>query len=148
MRNSFFTFLILILSSHHLVISRAKAMTCLLSKEYRVIITSGLPDNTHKLSFRCQSKDNDLGNHTLSVAQSFSWKFCGNFMATTRFFCHFYWETKNIAFDVFELKDIGQKCVKTGNCYWLVISDGFFFSIYELDPYFSPEWLKRHDWPA
>lgn len=42
-----------------------------------------LPQNSPPLMVHCASKNDDLGNHTLTFNQEFSWKFCENFFWNT-----------------------------------------------------------------
>ncbi|GER28841.1 plant self-incompatibility protein S1 family [Striga asiatica] len=53
------------------------------------------------LTFRCQSKDDDLGTHNLTIDQEFKWSFCENVFGRTLYFCHLYWGRKQKVFDVF-----------------------------------------------
>ncbi|KAM7462282.1 hypothetical protein LguiA_030403 [Lonicera macranthoides] len=95
-------------------------------------IVNGLPDNTYSLVFRCQSKDDDLGEHQLLVGQEYYWKFRVNFFKTTLFFCHFYWGDQDNVFDVFRAStpfpDCSPAADDTPRCYWLVKDDGFYYS--------------------
>ncbi|KAM7466309.1 hypothetical protein LguiB_013871 [Lonicera macranthoides] len=85
-------------------------------------IVNGLPDNTYSLVFRCQSKDDDLGEHQLLVGQEYYWKFHVNFFKTTLFFCHFYWGDQDNVFDVFRAStpfpDCSPAADDTPRCYW------------------------------
>ncbi|KAL7184248.1 hypothetical protein ACSBR2_026407 [Camellia fascicularis] len=96
-----------------------------------VHIINSLPANDDHLQVRCQSKDDDLGMHTLTNGQEFNWKFHLNFQGSTLFFCHFYWDTKDISFDVYN-RHIYPSCGTLEshvlNCYWSVRSDGFYLS--------------------
>jgi len=112
-------------------------------EKHEVHIVNGLPDNTNMLEFRCQSKDNDLGYHTLLVGEEYYWKFRENFFGKTLFFCHFYWQGKEKAFDVYN-KD--TYCLgPTPKCYWLAKADGFYFSSFNAVP-ISPDWIKKESW--
>ncbi|GFP92847.1 hypothetical protein PHJA_001429000 [Phtheirospermum japonicum] len=69
--------------------------------KHEVNIISDLPENSSKLIAHCKSKDDDLGTRELSRGQSFGWKFRGNILSTTRFYCYFYWGSLNQTMDVF-----------------------------------------------
>ncbi|KAL7124374.1 hypothetical protein ABFS83_14G044400 [Erythranthe nasuta] len=89
-----------------------------------VHIYNDLPKNSKSLLLHCASKNDDLGNHTLYPGQEFSWSFRTNIVSTTLFFCHFWWGSKQSAFDVFDSNwyftyDINNYMVK---------EDGFYFS--------------------
>ncbi|GFP82804.1 hypothetical protein PHJA_000423500 [Phtheirospermum japonicum] len=75
-----------------------------LFKKERVSIYNDLPQNSKALLVRCQSKDDDLGMRTLYPGQGFDWSFNINIIRSTLFFCHFYWESKQDTFDVFNTK--------------------------------------------
>lgn len=100
--------------------------------KYKVVIESRLPaDSPYFLRLRCQSKDSDLGYHDLKVNETFSWEFRTNFSHSTLFFCHFYWDTMDAIFDVFDEKKLYHQCSGTndGNlCTWLVKADGFYMA--------------------
>lgn len=48
-----------------------------------------------------------------------------NVQGTTLLFCHFWWENKDKAFEVFN-HDIGTNYCST-NCYWFAAIDGLYF---------------------
>ncbi|KAK9060624.1 hypothetical protein SSX86_021330 [Deinandra increscens subsp. villosa] len=48
-----------------------------------------------------QSADNDLGNHTLAFNEYTNWSFCLHILLKTRFYAHFYWNSKTAFFDVY-----------------------------------------------
>ncbi|CAH1422996.1 unnamed protein product [Lactuca virosa] len=83
------------------------------------------------------SKDNDLGNYTMTINDEFHWDFRRNFGETTEFSGHFYWMTSDnqiyqeVEFSVFNnhiADECGNKLLKTNKCFWLVKSDGFYFA--------------------
>lgn len=83
------------------------------------------------------SKDNDLGNHTMTIRDTFHWEFRMNFGETTEFSGKFYWMMtdnqvyREVAFPVFNNQiaaECGNKLVKTNKCFWLVKYDGFYLS--------------------
>ena len=94
-----------------------------------VHIISEVPNTPSPLRFRCQSKDDDLGTHTLNTSQEFNWKFTPNIFGRTLFFCHFYWDDKDKSFDVFNYK-LSPLCSGGlhSDCYWVVKPDGFYLS--------------------
>ncbi|KAK2985179.1 hypothetical protein RJ640_010468 [Escallonia rubra] len=73
-----------------------------------------------------------MGYHTLYVGGDFHFRFRNNVRRTTLFFCHFYWDSKDKTFDVFNMKQYGDSCklIEFGllnYCYWYVEVDGFYF---------------------
>ncbi|GMP55427.1 hypothetical protein CsSME_00020245 [Camellia sinensis var. sinensis] len=98
---------------------------------YVVHIINNLPTNSAPLQVCCQSKDDDLGIQTLGNGEDFNWKFAINFTGTTLFFWHFYWDTKDISFDVFD-SQLDSYCYSPSTqdnyYYWSVKADGFYIS--------------------
>ncbi|KAG5523588.1 hypothetical protein RHGRI_035402 [Rhododendron griersonianum] len=73
-----------------------------ISDDTLVQIFSRVPDKPTPLNLRCQSKDDDIGYHTLHTGQDLHWSFNRNFWGTTLFFCHFYWGSKTRVFNVYD----------------------------------------------
>ncbi|KAL7229843.1 hypothetical protein ACSBR2_008405 [Camellia fascicularis] len=109
-----------------------------------VHIINSLPANSKPLLARCQSRDDDFGMHTLTNGQEFYWRFYINFFGSTLFFCHFYWDTKDVSQVVFDNRIFENYCqtphTHDDNCYWSVRSDGFYLS----DD--NSTWSKQYDW--
>ncbi|CAI8584710.1 unnamed protein product [Vicia faba] len=64
-------------------------------------ITNTLQNNI-QLGLHCQSKDDDLGVHTLRTSQSFAFTFRPNyFTIDTLYFCRFTWASEVHYFDVY-----------------------------------------------
>ncbi|CAL5416646.1 unnamed protein product [Camellia sinensis] len=111
---------------------------------YEVHIINDLPTNSHFfLLVRCQSKDDDFGMHKLESGEEFYWRFKPNIIKTTLFFCHFYWDTKDAIFNVYDRKLDDDYCYKFNTCYWSVRDDGFYFSG---DNTAQATWSKFNDW--
>ncbi|XP_058194861.1 S-protein homolog 5-like [Rhododendron vialii] len=93
---------------------------------------SRVPDKPTPLNLRCQSKDDDIGYHTLHTGQDLRWSFNRNFWGTTLFFCHFYWGSKTRVFNVYDSSINYDYCLMTSKghrtCYWEVRPDGFYVS--------------------
>ena len=105
-----------------------------------VHIISRVPDNPGPLQCRCQSKDDDFGLHTISNGQEFSWKFSPNLIQSTLYFCHFYWNSKDKSFVVYD-KNIGHHYGdKKNNFYWEVKPDGFYQANHD------KMYMKKFDW--
>ncbi|KAG5538572.1 hypothetical protein RHGRI_019227 [Rhododendron griersonianum] len=66
-----------------------------------VHIISGVPS---ALRVQCKSKDDDIGTHTLSNGEEFSWRFKPNIFRTTLFYCYFFWEEKQKSFAVYDAR--------------------------------------------
>ncbi|KAI8560833.1 hypothetical protein RHMOL_Rhmol04G0286500 [Rhododendron molle] len=117
-RFSLLLLLILTFLSGHTI---SKPDTC-------VHIISRIPN---ELLLRCQSADDDLGNHTLSTGEEFKWNFHPNFFGTTLFFCHFYWGSKDKSVVTYDNNIDWKYCHETSNyynCYWEARPDGFYAS--------------------
>ncbi|KAI3920175.1 hypothetical protein MKX01_017832 [Papaver californicum] len=59
-------------------------------RRVHVHLTNILPNNKDA-TIHCKSKDNDLGEHTLSFGQDFHWDFRVNIFHTTMFWCNIWW---------------------------------------------------------
>lgn len=129
-----FFLLLLLLSPLHLSLAKK----CIFTEKYEVHIINKLPPNSPQLKVHCASKDNDFGMHYPITNEDFNWSFCGLlFSETTLYFCHFWWNSKDKAFDVFNDKDY---CVHNQTfpnhlkyCKWEVRSDGFYLEQYNSD---------------
>ena len=106
-----------------------------------VHIVSRVPNNPGPLRCRCQSKDDDFGIHTLSNGQEFYWKFSPNIIQSTLYFCHFYWDSKDKSFVVYDKHTYPlYEPDKDNNYYWEVRTDGFYLA--KDDKVFT----KKNDW--
>lgn len=120
---------------------QATSKTCIFTPSYTIYVANKLPPNSAPLIAHCQSKDDDLGNHTIAVGQNYNWSFCENAAGNTLFFCHLYWGSKQAVFDVFSDPELANKCSKNV-CYWEAQSGGIFFN-----GYYPPKGLeKMYDW--
>ncbi|GFY81472.1 hypothetical protein Acr_01g0012810 [Actinidia rufa] len=63
------------------------------------------------LKFRCQSRDDDLGEQTPKPGQDFNWSFKLNVLRSTLFFCSFNRGQQKRSFDVFNVH-IARKCTQ------------------------------------
>ncbi|GER28946.1 plant self-incompatibility protein S1 family [Striga asiatica] len=89
--------------------------------EYEVHLINRLP--YPRLKFHCASGDNELGYHKVVPNFDFHWKFCENIWKKTLYFCHLWWEDKEIAFDIFTSKH-SNRC-RISECFWEARKDGF-----------------------
>lgn len=55
-----------------------------------------------RLNLRCQSKDDDLGVHSIAVNEQYEFGFRINIWGTTLFFCHLWYLDKSVTFDAFK----------------------------------------------
>ncbi|KAL8058891.1 hypothetical protein ABFX02_03G051400 [Erythranthe guttata] len=129
--------LVFILISFGILIKSANS--CHWTKEYQVMIVNNIDGQPSDLTFRCQSKNDDLGSHTISPSANWNWTFCNNLLKRTLYFCHFYWGSKQQDFNVFTYK-LGKEECGTGVCSWTAKSDGFYLS----DGTSTP--VKKYDW--
>ena len=118
--------------------------------KYTVHIISRLPTvtdyskNTPPLTVWCQSKNDDLGIHTIYQDQEINWSFKPNLFLTTLFFCHFYWADDDTSFTVYDNRLSGhcKFMANSFNCFWEVRMNGFFLSGD------NKSWKKINDWPS
>ncbi|MCD7469539.1 hypothetical protein HAX54_008643 [Datura stramonium] len=110
---------------------------------------SDLPQNTSLLNVHCQSRDDDLGIHTLNVGDKYDFSFHENFWGTTVFYCSFAWGPKSNGVDVYRrgnslcmFKFLSRKDIY---CSWLMKDSGIFFAFGEnpspSDFEFAYSWL-------
>ena len=97
---------------------------------YTIHIINSLSNNDVPLFVQCESKDATLEKKYLKVGEDLSLSLRGNDVDTTRYYCHYWWGSKNQFFDVFN-KDISHDCGKISEnnfeCFWEVQDDGFYF---------------------
>ena len=95
----------------------------------------------HPLTYHCKSVDNDLGIRTLQPSGEWEFSFQNAIFKTTDFYCYFFNEKFNAAFDVyvdngeFEHKCGGDCCIQTAKY------DGFYLYNMDLD-----QNVKLHNW--
>lgn len=112
-------------------------LNCRITDKYEVHVVNNLPSN---LRLHCASGDNDLGHHILGRNTDFHWEFCESYLGNTLFFCHLFWGSKDIAFDVFRSQD-KRRCPR-GACFYAAKPDGIYFS-----GYYPPRALEKiYDW--
>ena len=129
-----FTYLGLLFSS--------TTLACVYTPGFILRITNNIPNS--KVLARCKSKDTDFGDKWLAFNQDFQWKFCEAYFEHTLYFCHFYWESKEQVFEVFNKRYMYECNIDHGDdnpCYWLVQEDGFY--LYDFN---KKSWGKRADW--
>ncbi|OVA18540.1 Plant self-incompatibility S1 [Macleaya cordata] len=95
-----------------------------------VWVYNELDPNT-TLTIHCKSKDDDLGEHTLSYNQEFHWKFRNNFYWTTLFWCNMWWHDSNgrlvqTSHDAYYARrDYARNC--RADCFWSIRKDGWYY---------------------
>ncbi|KAI3469942.1 hypothetical protein Pfo_026605 [Paulownia fortunei] len=104
------------------------ARSCFFTDEYVVHVANNLYAYSKPMVVHCASADDDLGNHTLSYQKDFNWSFCEQLFHRTLFFCHIWWGSKSVAFDVFTSKN--RRACTSHVCYWEAQHDGIYFSGY------------------
>ncbi|KAK9713465.1 hypothetical protein RND81_06G029100 [Saponaria officinalis] len=108
---------------------------------YHIVISNGLKPGQAPVVVHCKSRDDDLGSKPLNrPGDIYAWHFTVNYSASTLYFCHFYWNDKDISFDTFNF-GIAFKCKESENVYWDVREDGFYSSC-EL----GRDWVMTHSW--
>ncbi|KAF9602528.1 hypothetical protein IFM89_029827 [Coptis chinensis] len=101
------------------------------------------------LNFRVQSRDDDLGYHTLSYGEEYEFKFIANFWDTTLFFCSANWwdSTAKVriqgSFDIY--KNSKDRHICWENCTRLARPDGVYGNYYGdvADLYMMYEWPRQ-----
>lgn len=110
------------------------AKTCILSDKYEVHVINKLSSDSPQLKIHCQSKNDDLGDHYPVVNEDFNWSFCHDVFGQTLYFCHFWWDSKDKVFDVFDNRyycvDNPDRPNLTNICKWEVRFDGFYLQQY------------------
>ncbi|KAH7834165.1 hypothetical protein Vadar_013316 [Vaccinium darrowii] len=113
-----------------------------ITDEYTVFIVSAVSNNPKPLRIHCQSGDDDLGFHDIKSGENFNWSFRLNLISSTRYYCHFWWDSKEKSFDVFYYETVALKCQRPGpfTCVWIVRPEGFYLSNG------NATWYKEYDW--
>lgn len=99
----------------------------------QVHVISDIPDSPEPLRVRCTSHDIDADLHTLKKGQEFNWTFGPDVSGSAVYPCHFYWQSKNKLFNVYDGR-VRQYCrlpaanVYVYVCYWSARPDGFYVS--------------------
>ncbi|KAK4345385.1 hypothetical protein RND71_035561 [Anisodus tanguticus] len=121
---------------------------CFLSGKYHIHVIDALGSGSSELKIHCASKQDDLGYHTLSNTQEFTWEFCEHFFDRTMYFCHVWWGSKESNWEVFNdpgnCIHQGQVPVGTNTCVWVINPDGFYLGYYQDN---GTLWkYKNHGW--
>ncbi|CAA0825320.1 Plant self-incompatibility protein S1 family [Striga hermonthica] len=103
---------------------QTSARACFITYKITVRVINNLPSGSEPLIVRCQSKDDDLGYHTLTVNQEFKWSFCERLFGHTLFFCHLWWGSKQVAFDAFRSEKFKDSKILH---FWLAGSTGIWY---------------------
>ncbi|KAL5981757.1 hypothetical protein ACLOJK_015820 [Asimina triloba] len=94
------------------------------------------------MNIHCQSKDNDLGEHTVAEGEEFSWDFSVNAFGTTLFYCDLGWgKISDFHFDSFSAGRDRRRC--SSQCLWLVAKEG----VYGLNDE-TGLWEFMYGWPS
>ncbi|KAL6973485.1 hypothetical protein U1Q18_027672 [Sarracenia purpurea var. burkii] len=94
------------------------------------------------MSIHCQSKDNDLGNHTVADGGKFGWDFSPNIWGTTLFYCDLAWDrVGEYHFDAYNFGRDSGRC--KSQCLWLVAREG----VYGLNGE-TNLWEFMYNWPS
>lgn len=93
------------------------------------------------MNIHCRSKDDDLGQHTLSYFQTYEFRFHPNIWMTTLFYCDVSWRyVTNWRFDAYDFSRDGHRC--EDDCRWI-------FMPTEVDFYNSINltYIPEYPWP-
>lgn len=73
-----------------------------IEEKITVVVDRNVSSDAIPMKVHCFSKDDDLGYHMLlKFNDYFKWKFCLNFIPTTKFFCHIWWGNKTQKFNAY-----------------------------------------------
>ncbi|PWA96978.1 plant self-incompatibility S1 [Artemisia annua] len=139
-RGNYF-FLVLFISASYLAI---RSYSCSkLKTKWTVYITNAVPDD---IVVHIKSTDHDLGNHTISSNEVYSWTFCQKYFGT-HFHGYFWWGSRyqSLALADQEILNICRiRFDGDEDCYWLVLADGFYVSASNKP--FPDGWYKKKSW--
>ncbi|KAL3641870.1 hypothetical protein CASFOL_012685 [Castilleja foliolosa] len=99
-----------------------EADSCFLYYKLHVNIYNNLPPIEPPLSVHCKSKDDDLGNHTLTRNQTWGFSFCLKLFSTL-FWCDLYCDGLSLNMVAYDAKWDYNPC-KKGNCTWTIDAYG------------------------
>ncbi|KAK4729388.1 hypothetical protein R3W88_022376 [Solanum pinnatisectum] len=95
---------------------------------------------------RCKSRDNDLGDHEISIGNTYKFSFKTNFWGTTLFWCKIWYKKypnsekySEANFEVYSSESHTEHCDHI--CTWELLDSG----IYSYDPYNNRS-IKEYDW--
>lgn len=108
--------------------------------KYHVHIINGFKNNSKPLMVHCWSGDDDIGQHSLHVGQQIAWHFRVNWLGSTQFTCKVKHGTRAKQFYAFSAPIEGSECAGDGQCYWLIVEDGFYFSKDDFT------WMRKFAW--
>ncbi|GAB2288934.1 hypothetical protein Dimus_023240 [Dionaea muscipula] len=107
---------------------------------------------------RCQSGDEDLNLHKLHPDKWYGFKVrYGGLFTGTLYFCHFYWEDKDISFDVYNLEKTRDWIEINGRYYycfehydWEIREDGFWTRCGHCpkENYAACDWKHMYTWTS
>ncbi|PRQ41573.1 putative plant self-incompatibility S1 [Rosa chinensis] len=83
-------------------------------------------NNGERLNFRCQSKNVDLGVHSLAVNEQFQFHFKVNFWGRTLFFCRLWYLDKHVEIVAFKSNLDFQENCGGDHCIWIGKEDGVY----------------------
>ncbi|GFP82853.1 hypothetical protein PHJA_000428400 [Phtheirospermum japonicum] len=99
------------------------ADSCFLYYKVHVTFINHLPAYfPQPLLVHCASKDDDLGNHTLTLNQRWGFAFCVKPFSTL-FKCQLHWNGLKLSIDAYDAMWVLNPCDK-GNCAWTVSAGG------------------------
>lgn len=111
-----------------------------LLRRYHVHIISSMSSDSPPLLVHCRSRDDDLGARLLLPSQEYLIRFEVDFFRRTHFECSVQWGGRQSEFTAFRCSRDENRC-RSGNCFWSVRRDGFYFS---KD---NRNWHLEYEWP-
>nr|XP_009781781.1 PREDICTED: uncharacterized protein LOC104230618 [Nicotiana sylvestris] len=137
-------FLLFILSINILQVRSNKLKDFFVTRKFHVQVVNSLPINSPILRVHCASKNDDIGYHDLVKDGQIEWSFREQVLSNTLYFCHFWWGSKDKAFEVFNalhgcIKD-SQLDGQTRLCRWSVTDTGFFLEDDKRKKYIVSTW--------
>ncbi|KAL4576493.1 hypothetical protein LXL04_012588 [Taraxacum kok-saghyz] len=134
MRNIFF-FVLLTYSS--VSITQGYCVT----RTWQIYVINVIPED---IVVHIKSRDDDLGNHTISSKGNYNWSFCEDVFGRTRFYGNFWWgsDFQNLALFDNEVRGVCAPSKQDYNyCYWSVSPNGFWVSAHQ-----DGGWVLKKTW--
>ncbi|GFP97089.1 hypothetical protein PHJA_001853000 [Phtheirospermum japonicum] len=129
----------LVISTIFLQATASSSKLFCLTTKWEVRVINNILPSPAPITLHCASGNVEKGYHTLTTGQEFKFEFC--IQLKTLFFCHLWWNGKNVAFEVYNQKWNRNYC-KGQSCYWEARSDG----IYHSTDSSSKDATKSYDW--
>ncbi|KAL7109392.1 hypothetical protein ACP275_06G172900 [Erythranthe tilingii] len=102
-----------------------KSCPYFVSLRVEVHLVNKLPPNFVPMTVHCMSKDDDLGNHTVTINQEFNFHFCV-VPFRTLFTCDVTWDKRTASFQAYNVKWFTTPCLNGKYCVYEARENGIF----------------------